>query len=100
MNKIRIILSILLLLLIIGCNNDSKENKSNIYDSDIVYTDQSEDANLENDYDIFEDNVTPDYTNPLIKNDDFFTGSHWNDPHVLYVKDQFVMYASSSSECD
>ena len=32
-----------------------------------------------------------------IDNDDFFTNSHWNDPHVLYTGGEFVMYASSDS---
>ncbi len=44
--------------------------------------------------------TTPDYTNPIIQNDDFFTGSHWNDPHVLIVGDQLIMYASSDKSWD
>lgn len=35
------------------------------------------------------------YSQKLIDNDDFFTGSHWNDPHVLYDDGEFVMFASS-----
>lgn len=37
----------------------------------------------------------PIFENPLIQNDDFFDGSHWNDPSVLMIDDNFVMYASS-----
>src|SRR6056297_2446440 len=37
------------------------------------------------------------YNQLLVDNDDFFAGSHWNDPHVLYRGGQFVMYASSDS---
>jgi predicted GH43/DUF377 family glycosyl hydrolase len=35
------------------------------------------------------------FNQKIIDNDDFFTGSHWNDPHVLYIGGEFVMYASS-----
>ncbi|MBN1500110.1 MAG: hypothetical protein JW982_08145 [Spirochaetes bacterium] len=36
-----------------------------------------------------------DISDNIITNDDFFPGSHWNDPHVLYRNGQFEMYASS-----
>lgn len=42
----------------------------------------------------------PFIINPIIEDDDFFVGSHWNDPHVLYIEDQFVMYASSDIAFD
>jgi len=42
----------------------------------------------------------PDYVNPLLQNDDLFTGSHWNDPSVLMVNGTFVMYASSDLAWD
>ena len=42
----------------------------------------------------------PVYTNPIMQNDNFFTGSHWNDPHVLYINNTFVMYASSDVSFD
>lgn len=32
---------------------------------------------------------------PIILNGDFFPGSNWNDPHVLKVGNEFVMYASA-----
>jgi sucrose-6-phosphate hydrolase SacC (GH32 family) len=35
--------------------------------------------------------------NPVIRNGDFFAGSNWNDPHVLKVGSQFVMYASADT---
>ena len=37
----------------------------------------------------------PNADNPILKSGDLFTGSTWNDPHVLKVDDQYVMYASS-----
>ncbi len=36
----------------------------------------------------------------LMESDDFFTGAHWNDPHVLHDGSQFVMYASSDEPGD
>lgn len=38
-----------------------------------------------------------DYQGVLFTNDDFFTGSHWNDPHVINRNGTFEMYASSDS---
>ncbi len=35
------------------------------------------------------------FNDKIIENDDFFAGSHWNDPHVLHDGTQFVMFASS-----
>lgn len=35
------------------------------------------------------------FNNKIIESDDFFSGSHWNDPHVLHDGSQFVMFASS-----
>lgn len=32
---------------------------------------------------------------PQIKSGDYFTGSNWNDPNVLKVGNQYIMYASS-----
>ncbi len=40
------------------------------------------------------------YNQKIIDNDDFFTGSHWNDPHVLYRDGQFIMFASSDLSWD
>ncbi|PKL16571.1 MAG: hypothetical protein CVV49_15550 [Spirochaetae bacterium HGW-Spirochaetae-5] len=40
------------------------------------------------------------FNQKIIDNDDFFTGSHWNDPHVLYIGGEFVMYASSDIDWD
>lgn len=40
------------------------------------------------------------YNQVIIDNDDFFAGSHWNDPHVLYRDGQFIMYASSDISWD
>jgi hypothetical protein len=37
----------------------------------------------------------PYSSSPLIQNNSFISGSHWNDPHVLKVGNQFVMYASA-----
>ncbi len=42
----------------------------------------------------------PVYTNPILQNDDHFVGSHWNDPHVLRVDNEFVMYASADIAWD
>ena len=42
----------------------------------------------------------PAYTNPIMENDSFFIGARWNDPHVLYTNDQFIMYASSDNAWD
>lgn len=36
----------------------------------------------------------PSFLNPLIQNGNFLPNSHWNDPHVIYLDEQFVMYAS------
>jgi predicted GH43/DUF377 family glycosyl hydrolase len=36
-----------------------------------------------------------DSGNPIISMGSFFTGSNWNDPHVLKIGNQFVMYASA-----
>jgi len=33
----------------------------------------------------------------IMVNDDFFTNSHWNDPHVIHDGSDFIMYASSDS---
>ena len=40
------------------------------------------------------------FTNPIIQTDDFFTGSNWNDPHVMIINSKFVMYASASRNFD
>ncbi len=40
------------------------------------------------------------FVNPIITTGDFFSGSNWNDPHVLYDGTQFVMYASASAGFD
>ncbi len=40
------------------------------------------------------------FTDRIIKSNDFFSGSNWNDPHVLYDGNQFVMYASASKNFD
>jgi len=40
------------------------------------------------------------FNDKIIENDDFFTGSHWNDPHVLHDDKQFVMFASSDISWD
>ncbi len=42
----------------------------------------------------------PAYTNPLLENGDGLPGTHWNDPHVLQIDDQFVMYASADIDWD
>lgn len=42
----------------------------------------------------------PSFTNPLIQTDSLFSGSNWNDPHVLHDGTQFVMYASASKNFD
>jgi len=36
-----------------------------------------------------------DPANPLITMGSFFAGSNWNDPHVIKVGSQFVMYTSA-----
>lgn len=40
------------------------------------------------------------FTNPIIKSNDFFSGSNWNDPHVMHDGNQFIMYASASKNFD
>ncbi len=40
------------------------------------------------------------FTNPIIKSNDFFDGSSWNDPHVIHDGNQFIMYASASKNFD
>lgn len=40
----------------------------------------------------------PSPSNPILKNGDHFKGSGWNDPSVLYVNGQFIMYASAGTE--
>ena len=42
----------------------------------------------------------PVYTNPILENDDQIAGAHWNDPHVLRVDNEFVMYASADISWD
>ena len=44
--------------------------------------------------------ISPDEMGILFQNDDHFSGSHWNDPHVLKEDDQFIMYASSDRNSD
>jgi len=34
---------------------------------------------------------------PILKSNDLFSGSNWNDPHVLKVGNEYIMYASSGS---
>ncbi len=41
--------------------------------------------------------VIPSFTNPIIENGSLFTGSNWNDPHVLYDGTQLIMYASADT---
>lgn len=46
----------------------------------------------------------PDYlqnnSQVIIDDDDYFDGSMWNDPHVLFENNEFIMYASSRSGSD
>ncbi len=35
---------------------------------------------------------------PIISSGDFFTDSHWNDPHNLHIGENHVMYASSPTD--
>lgn len=34
-------------------------------------------------------------SNAIVSSGDFFTSSHWNDPHVLRENNQYIIYASS-----
>lgn len=43
------------------------------------------------------DCFVPYAKNPILKNDSLFAGSHWNDPHVLKIGSDYVMYASSDN---
>lgn len=44
--------------------------------------------------------VLPAHSNPIIETNDFFSGSNWNDPHVLADNGGYVMYASASANFD
>ncbi len=39
----------------------------------------------------------PEVSNPILKMGSLIAGSNWNDPHVIKVKNQFVMYASADT---
>ncbi len=39
-------------------------------------------------------------SNPILSKDALFRGATWNDPHVIKVRSQFVMYASSDKNFD
>ena len=39
-------------------------------------------------------------SNPVIKQNDFFTGATWNDPHVFKSGPQYIMYASADHSFD
>lgn len=38
--------------------------------------------------------------NPILAKDELFSGATWNDPHVLKIGTQYVMYASSDNNFD
>jgi len=42
----------------------------------------------------------PYASNPILTRDSLFTGSDWNDPSVIKVGNQYVMYASSDNNFD
>jgi sucrose-6-phosphate hydrolase SacC (GH32 family) len=41
--------------------------------------------------------LAPNASNPILKNSSLFTGAEWNDPSVIKVGNQFVMYASADT---
>ena len=39
----------------------------------------------------------PETNNPIIRLGSFFSDSLWNDPHVIKVENQFIMYATADT---
>ena len=73
-------LIVVVLLVLSGCNRDNNITPS------VSSLDISK---------LTPDCFTPYLSNPLLTSGDLFTGSTWNDPHVLKVDNQYIMYASS-----
>jgi len=101
--------AVLLLLLVIALNDDASTPDAAVPASDVAVSapapvvapggaslvPEKPEVNSKADFSKLTPGCFVARQSPVIKIGDLFSGSTWNDPHVLKVGDQYVMYASS-----
>ena len=83
-------------IVFVACNNEEEgdEETSEANDQNSSYEDSSSQIDFAK---MTPSCFTASDHNPLIENDDFFTGSNWNDPSLLHMDNQYIMYASADT---